>query len=118
MEKMYLPETVNYEDELDQIYARELKQVSNNLQFYGFLKRWKYWLDPEVRTLSGFDWKWMERLLQQCRELEDCPSDKHKIAMALAMPQRIVYVTAFAQKRSMPWGTAYLHLKNKKVITW
>ena len=106
-----LPETVGHHTELDASYAEDLKKVKNNLQFYSHLKRWQYWLDEDTKNLKGTDWQWISPLLEDCRNEMCCPSDLHTPAIKLAMPEKIVYVTMVANEFNIPWGAAYLRLR-------
>lgn len=113
-----LPETIGHFAELDLEYARDFKKVNNNLSFYGHLKRWGYWLSEEARSLSGFDWKWIKPLVDECREKEDCPSEQHRIAFELLVPQRILYVSLVAREFNIHWGAAYHKLRKRGIIDY
>lgn len=115
---MMLPENVSYYDELDKEYAKDLKRVTNNLQFYSFKKRWAYWLNEEAQELSCFDWVWISPLLEECREANCCPTEKHRAAWNLAIPERIMYVSLVAKKWNIPWGATYLRLKERGIISY
>lgn len=115
---MMIPENVKYYDELDKEYAKDLKLVTNNLQFFSFKKRWSYWLTSDVNCLHGTDWKWVAPLLEECRKENCCPSEKHRIAWNLAIPERIFYVSMIAKKWNIPWGATYLRLKERGIISY
>lgn len=115
---MMLPENVGYNDALDEFYAADLKKVTNNLQFYAFKKRWSYWLTEDVNNLRGTDWVWISPLLEECREAGYCPTEKHRLAWKLAIPERIFYISLTAKEWGIPWGATYWRLKERGIISY
>lgn len=109
---------IDYHTELDREYAEDLKKVKTGLDFFGFRKRWLYWLDHEVKGLDWRDWRWVYPLLEECRDEMCCPSEKHRIAMKLAMPEKIIYVSMVANEFKIPWGAAYIRLRERGIISY
>lgn len=116
---MFIPENVGYQTELDHEFAMDLKKVKTGLDFFGFLKRWNYWLDEETKENIGWrDWKWIKPLLDDCRREGCCPTEKHKPAMSLAMPSKIFYISLVASEYKVPWGTAYIRCRERGIIDY
>lgn len=113
------PEEITYYTELDREFASDLYQIGydTNLetcdQFQGFLDRWEYWLDEESKKLIGKDWTWLSPLVADCRKAGIIPTKKHDPAMALTMPEKIFRVSIIKQKFCVPWGCAYIRMKEE-----
>jgi len=112
------PEDVGYLTELDKDFIKELKAVHDDASFQSLLDSWNYWLDPDTQKLKGSDWPWISPLLDDTRNDNVIPEDKHEPAIKLVMPERIVKITMAAYKFKVPWGLAYLRLKEAGKITY
>lgn len=112
------PKDVHYVTDLEGKFVEDLKKVKDGESFESFLGRWRYWLDDGVKDMKADDWEWMKPLLADCRKDGVEPEEKHEPAMALMMPERILRVSITAHEFKVPWGCAYIRLKEMGQITW
>jgi hypothetical protein len=112
------PEQINYITELDVDYGKALKEVDSSEAFNVFLTEWDYWLDESTKKLSGADWAHLVPLIEDCRTEGVEPEEKHMPAIELMMPAKIIRVSILAQQYKVPWGCAYIRMKEEGVINW
>ena len=113
------PENIGYLTELDEIYARELKEVFTAEEFEQFIQKWQYWLDDDCKNLTAKDWETLKPLIADCRkEIDDIDPEKHKIAINMVLPERIFKVTDIALEFKVPWGCAYFRTREAKMIDY
>ena len=115
---------IGYQTELDRDFAKDLYEIEPITseaacsQFQGFIDKWQYWLDDESKELEGKDWIWLCGLVQDCRKESLSPEEKHLPAMALLMPEKILKVSIIKSKFHVPWGCAYIRMKEEGVIKY
>ena len=112
------PEDVGYMTELDRDYAKALKEVCDGETLVKFLTQWAYWLDETTKVLKAEDWETLKPLLDDCCTEGVEPEEKHNVAMALIMPERLIRVSMTANHFGVPWGCAYIRMKEEKVIKY
>lgn len=111
-------EDVGYETELQTEFTEDLIQVNDQRSFKLFLLKWHYWLDSGTHSLTSSDWEWIQPLIADCRDESVIPDDEHDPAIKLLMPGRILKVSALALRYEVPWGTAYIHMREQKTIDY
>ena len=109
---------IGYTTELDSLYVSALKGVVDEQSFGLFLIEWRYWLDADVKKLKGESWGQIAPLIKDCSTEGVVPEDKHDQAIALLMPEKIFRVSIEAHRFGVPWGCAYLRLKEMKRIKY
>jgi len=112
------PENINYLTELDTAFTKDLMAIQGTELFEKFIKKWKYWLDEETKKLSGKDWKWVNPLIKECRNEKITPEKRHDPASALLMPERIFKISLVAWHFKVPWGCAYIRMKEMGQINY
>lgn len=112
------PEDVYYTTDLDLDYVKALKEVCDGESLVLFLAQWGYWLDDCTKALKAEDWETLKPLMDDCRTEGVWPEEKHNVAMALIMPKRIMRVSITADHFKVPWGCAYIRMKEEKVIKY
>lgn len=110
------PEEVGYLTELDEEYAEELQKVDTADHFANFLLKWDYWLDEQTKTLEKYDWGWLKPLVDDCRNEKVIPEDRHKPALDILIPEKIMKISIIKNKFGAPWGCAYIRAKEEKLI--
>jgi len=112
------PEDIYYTTELDRDYANDLKSVCDGESLSAFVSRWGYWLDDSAKNLTANDWLTIKPLLADCRTEGVEPEERHMIALDLLMPEKIVKVSMAANHFKVPWGCAYIRMKEEKMIKY
>jgi hypothetical protein len=112
------PEDVYYTTNLDRDYVTALKEVCDGESLVQFLAQWGYWLDDSAKALKSEDWETLKPMMDDCRTEGVWPEEKHSVAMALIMPERIMRVSITADQFKVPWGCAYIRMKEEKVIKY
>ncbi len=112
------PEEVGYITELDSEYTAAIKEIHDHASFEAHLKRFEYWLDEDIKKMTGPDWDWLASLVKDCQTQGVEPEDKHSPAISLLMPERIFRVSMEAVRFKVPWGCAYIRLKEEKLIKY
>jgi len=112
------PEDVGCITELDRDCAKAFKEVCDGETLVQFLAQWGYWLDDSTKGLKAEDWESLKPLIDDCRTEGIWPEKKHNVAMALIMPERIIRVSITADQFKVPWGLAYIRMKEEKVIKY
>lgn len=112
------PEEITYRTELDRLYGQAFKAVQTSSEFESFLKAWDYWLDEVTKKLTGADWERLLPLIADCKTEGVMPEEKHEEAIALLMPAKLIRVSIVAHEVGMPWGCAYIHMKEQGAIDW
>ena len=74
--------------------------------------------DLDIKKLKGESWGQIAPLIKDCRTEGVVPEDKHDQAIALLMPEKIFRVSIEAHRFGVPWGCAYLRLKEMKKIQY
>lgn len=112
------PEEVGYTTELDRDYAKELRSVCDGASLAEFVSRWGYWLDDSAQKLTAADWPGIAPLLEDCRTEGVEPEERHTIAINLLMPEKIIKISMAANHFGVPWGCAYIRMKEEKMIKY
>lgn len=115
------PEEVGYTTDLDRLYGEALQRVLDGELFASFLKEWDHWLDDSSKTLTADDWERIEPLIADCRPdkpFQESMLETHKTAIVLLMPEKIVKVSMVAGKYHVPWGCAYIRMKEDGIIKY
>lgn len=112
------PEDIRYLTELDNDFALALRQIMGISSFKMFLDEWGYWLDDETKKLKPEDWEWLAPLVADCRNERIVPEEKHRPAMALTMPRKLMEVSIRAHQFGVPWGCAYIQMKKAGIISF
>ncbi len=108
---MIKPEDIGHQTDLDREYAIALKNVKNQAEFGAFLQKYDYWLDDVSRSIKSEDWPNIKPLLDDIRKDKIIPEEKHEAVIMLAMPAKIFTVSIYALQFKVPWGTAYIKLR-------
>ncbi len=123
--KAIMPGNISYMSMTDSDFTKDLRDINpisiNQAtmdQFQGFLDKWDYWLDEETKRLSGIDWAWLAPLVEDCRKESVVPTKKHDPAIALTMPEKLIKVTITAGKFGVPWGCAYIRMKEEGMVDY
>ena len=116
MNESTFPADIDAETELATIYAEELKEIKSQETLVSFIERWDYWLDAETKALKFYEWEKVKTRIDSCRfsviENED------NIIMSFLVPYRLLKVSLVASKFGVPWGCAYLQMKEAKTISF
>jgi hypothetical protein len=112
------PEEVTYTTDLDRQYVAVVKGINSPEKLEKLLADWGYWLDDEVKELKAEDWPSLKPLIDDCRTEGVWPEKKHDVAIALLMPKRIINVSFIAHYFGVPWGCAYIRMKEEKSINY
>lgn len=104
---------IGYLTELDKNYADELKAVNTSKEFEEFIVKWNDWLDNSTKKLTGKDWN--KNRLDKARRKKVEPFDDEMCA--LLMPSKIIKVSIMASQFKVPWGTAYIRMKENGILT-
>ncbi|MEK0371174.1 MAG: hypothetical protein QQN55_08490 [Nitrosopumilus sp.] len=99
---------IGYRTELDENYADELKAVNTQGEFEIFIEKWADWLDDSTKNLKNWD----KKRLDKARRKRVEPFDVEMCA--LLMPIKIIKVSMVASRFHVPWGTAYIRMKEKE----
>jgi hypothetical protein len=117
--KMILPEHITNYTELDTEFSKDLKKVKTIDDFGEFQKKYYYWLDLETQILNKEDWEWIKPLMRDIRPgSKVIPDSRYDPAINLAMPEKIFRISIIALEFKVPWGCAYLTLKNRNEIDY
>lgn len=82
------PEEITYETEsISRTFTKNLREVHDSESFDDFLDEWRWCFEEEVIRLNGSDWPWIKPLLDEMKEEDVFPEEKHMIPMKLAMPE-------------------------------
>ncbi len=95
-----------------------MKKVVDEESFGRFLIEWRYWLDDGIKKMKGERWAKLAPLIKDCQTEGLESKDKHNQALALLMPEKIFRVSIEAIRFGVPWGCAYLRLKEMKIIKY
>lgn len=112
------PEDIGYTTELDRDYGKALRTVNTPELFGAHIKRWHYWLDQGSKNLTAEDYPRLAPLIKDCQTEGVEPTDRHNEAIALLMPEKIFRISFKAQEYGVPWGCAYIRLKEMKKIKY
>tara|TARA_Y100000310_G_C20674733_1_gene812338 strand:- start:2225 stop:2566 length:342 start_codon:yes stop_codon:yes gene_type:complete len=108
---------ISYQTELDREYAEELNNITNEEEFRIFLKKWSYWLEDD--DLPPTSWKTIKPIMNECRKPVGITlTARHDTALAVMMPRRLFEVSLRAARFHVPWGTAYIRMKEESIINY
>lgn len=116
------PSEITYTTDLDREYAKDLCEIgiipnqASCDRFQEFLYKYEYWLDEKSKSLKGEDFVWLQPLIADCRNDNVVPESKHLPAMALLMPERLLIVSMIKTKFKVPWGCAYIRMREEGKI--
>jgi hypothetical protein len=114
------PEVVTHYSELGFDYAKELSTVSSGDELVAFIDKWRYWIDPDAQNFKNDEWDYVEkwRSIYQDKDAIIPDGDIDNRVLALLLPSRLVHVQLYASQFMVPWGTAYLRLKDEGLIDY
>lgn len=98
---------IGYLTQLDENYADELKSINTSKEFEKFIVKWNDWLDNSTKKLTGKDFN--KKRLDKARRKKVEPFDGE--ICALLLPSKIITVSIVANQLKVPWGTAYIRMK-------
>lgn len=105
---------ITYISENDKDYVAGLKQAQTFDAVYAHLKDWKFLAKDAWNVISRLDFDWNEfqrgRLLEAKGQFAgDEWCEKYG---AILMPELLLKVTMFAHQYTVPWGLAYIRLRD------
>jgi len=111
---------IGYESELSEDYVEDFKRINDPESFVSFLRKWDYWLDDKIKKLTENDWNTLQPFIADCKnkDFKGPFTERHRSAVSLLLPWRLVRVSLIAQKFIVPWGCAYIQMRRAKAIDY